>query len=117
LCFQVEGGQLVRACTEQAYDGDVVDHHRHVHHLGAAAERARHHVRGAGAFFHQGKKNYSKEVKEHCVQQAQFLSTNHHVVLSWCAQALAFIELTVDNVNSQDFNVSFAVLLSVRNLL
>jgi hypothetical protein len=61
--------------------------------------------------------NYSKKVKEHCVQQAQFLSTNHRVVLPWCTQALAFIELPVDNVDSQDFNVSFAVLLSVRNLL
>jgi hypothetical protein len=37
--------------------------------------------------------------------------------LPWCAQALAFIELPVDNVNSQDFNVSFAVHLSVRTLL
>jgi predicted lactoylglutathione lyase len=25
--------------------------------------------------------------------------SNHHVVLPWCAQALAFIELPVDNVN------------------
>jgi hypothetical protein len=58
-----------------------------------------------------------KNVKEHCVQKAQFLSSNHHVVLPWCAQALAFIELPVDNVNRQDFNVSFAVHLSVKNLL
>jgi hypothetical protein len=60
--------------------------------------------------------NYSKQVKEHCVHEAQFLSSNHRVVLLWCAQHLAFTELPVDNVNSQDFNVSFAVNLSVRNL-
>jgi hypothetical protein len=47
------------------------------------------------------KLNYSKKVKEHCVQEAQFLSSNHHVVLPWCAQALAFIELPVDNVKSR----------------
>jgi hypothetical protein len=58
-----------------------------------------------------------KKIKEHCVQQAQFLFSNHRVVLPWCAQVLAFIELPVDSVNSQVFNVSFAVHLSVRNLL
>jgi hypothetical protein len=30
-------------------------------------------------------------------------------VLSWCTQALAFIELPVDNVNSQGFDVSLSV--------
>jgi hypothetical protein len=55
--------------------------------------------------------NYSQKVKEHYVQEAQFLSSNHHVVLPCCV--LAFIELPVGNVNSQDFNVSFAVRLSV----
>jgi hypothetical protein len=49
-----------------------------------------------------------KKVKEHCVQKAQSLSSNHYV-LPWCAQALAFIELPVDNINSQDFNFSLAV--------
>jgi hypothetical protein len=42
---------------------------------------------------------------------------NHRVVLPWCTKALAFIELPVDNVNSQSFNVSFAVHRFVRNLL
>jgi hypothetical protein len=59
-----------------------------------------------------------KQVKEHSVQQAQFLSSNHHVVLPWCTQARAFIELLVDVVNSQGFNgLKFPVLLFIRNLL
>jgi hypothetical protein len=61
--------------------------------------------------------SYSKKVKEHSVQQAQFLSSNHCVVLSWRTQALAFIELQVDNVNRQGFNVSLAVLQFVRILM
>jgi hypothetical protein len=61
--------------------------------------------------------NYSKKVKEHCVQQAQFLSSSHRVVLPWRTQPQIFIELPVDNVTSQDFDVSFAVHLFVRNLL
>jgi hypothetical protein len=35
--------------------------------------------------------------------------------LPWCTQVLAFIELPVDNVNSQGFNGSFAVHTFVRN--
>jgi hypothetical protein len=52
--------------------------------------------------------NYSRKVKEHFVQQPQFLLFNLRVVLPWCTQALAFIELSVDNVNSEGFNVSLA---------
>jgi hypothetical protein len=42
--------------------------------------------------------SYSNKVKEHSVHQTQFLLPNHRVVLSCCTQALAFIELPVDNV-------------------
>jgi hypothetical protein len=52
--------------------------------------------------------NYTNKVKEHSVQQLQFLSSNHRVVLPWCTQALTFIELPMDNVNSRGFNVSLA---------
>jgi hypothetical protein len=38
-----------------------------------------------------------------------FLSPNHHAVLPLCAQALVFIELPVDNVNSQDVKFSLAL--------
>jgi hypothetical protein len=38
-----------------------------------------------------------------------FLYSNHRVVLPWCSQSLAFIELLVDNVNSQAFNILLAV--------
>jgi hypothetical protein len=58
-----------------------------------------------------------KNVKEHSVQQAQFLLSNHRVVLPWCTKALAFIELKVDNVISQGFNVSFSVHHFVNSLL
>jgi hypothetical protein len=57
-----------------------------------------------------------KKVKERSIQQAQFLSSSHRV-LPWCSQALAFIELPVDSVISQGFNVSLAVHHFVRNLL
>jgi hypothetical protein len=46
---------------------------------------------------------------EHSLQQAQLLSSNHRVVLPWCTQALAFIDLPADNVTSQYLNGSFAV--------
>jgi hypothetical protein len=49
------------------------------------------------------------------VQQAQFQSSNHHVVLPWRTQAVVFSELPVDDVNSQGFNVSPAVHHFVRN--
>jgi hypothetical protein len=54
-------------------------------------------------------------VKDHSVQQAQFLSSNHRAVLSWCNKALTFIEL--DNVIRQGFNVSFLVHHFVNSLL
>jgi hypothetical protein len=34
--------------------------------------------------------------------------SNHIVVSPWCTQALTFIELPVDNINSRGFNVSLA---------
>jgi hypothetical protein len=37
------------------------------------------------------------------------LSSNRRVVLPWCNQAPVFIEVPVDCVNSQGFNVSLAV--------
>jgi hypothetical protein len=43
--------------------------------------------------------------------------SNHRVDLPWCTQALAFIELPVDIVTSQGFNVSLAVHYFVRKLL
>jgi hypothetical protein len=42
--------------------------------------------------------------------------SNHHVGLHRCTQALAFIELSVDNGNSQGFNVLLTVHHCVRNL-
>jgi hypothetical protein len=53
--------------------------------------------------------NDSKKVKEHSVQQALLLSSNHPVVWPCCTQARAFIELPLEYVNSQGFNVSVAV--------
>jgi hypothetical protein len=50
-----------------------------------------------------------KKVKGRCIQHGQFLLFKHSVILPWCIQALAFIELPVNNVNSQSFNVSLAV--------
>jgi hypothetical protein len=50
-----------------------------------------------------------KKVKEHTVQQAQFLSSNHRLVYPWCIHSLGFSELPVDNVNSQGINASLAV--------
>jgi hypothetical protein len=52
-----------------------------------------------------------------CPSEAQFLLSNHRVVLPWCTHALAFIELPVHNVKSQDFHVSLVVHLFVKNLL
>jgi hypothetical protein len=43
--------------------------------------------------------------------------SNHRVVLPWCTQALAFIELSLDNVTSQGVNVSLAAQYFVKNLL
>jgi hypothetical protein len=43
--------------------------------------------------------------------------SNPHVVLPWCTQALAFIELPVDNINSQGIKVPFAVHHFVKSLL
>jgi hypothetical protein len=63
------------------------------------------------------KKRRRKKVKERSVQQAQFLSSSHRVVLPWCAQALAAIEFTGENVNCQTFNVSFAGHHFLRNSL
>jgi hypothetical protein len=42
---------------------------------------------------------------------------NHRVVLLWCTKVLPFIELLVDDFNSQSFNVSLSVHHLVRNLL
>jgi hypothetical protein len=60
---------------------------------------------------------HSKKKSRNTVQQAQFLPSNHSVVLPWCTQGLGFVELTVANVNSQGFNVLFSVHHFVRNLL
>jgi hypothetical protein len=49
-------------------------------------------------------KTTKKKKSWNTVQQAQLLSSNHRVVLPWCTQAVAFSELLVDNVTSQDFN-------------
>jgi hypothetical protein len=38
----------------------------------------------------------SSQVKKHSVKQAQFLSSNHRVVLPWCAQSMDLIELPVE---------------------
>jgi hypothetical protein len=43
--------------------------------------------------------------------------SNQRVVLPWRTKALAIIELPVDNVKSQGFNVSLAVHHFVKNLL
>jgi hypothetical protein len=51
-------------------------------------------------------------VKEHAVQQAQFLLSSHRVVF-WCTKA---IELPVDNVISHGFNVPFSVHHFVKSL-
>jgi hypothetical protein len=58
-----------------------------------------------------------KENKEHFVQQAQFLLSNHRVVSPWCTQVLAFIELPMDNENSRAFKVSLAKHQFVRKNL
>jgi hypothetical protein len=55
------------------------------------------------------------EVKS--VQQSQFLLSNHCVILSWCTQDLGFIELPVNDDNSQSFYISLSVHHFVRNLL
>jgi hypothetical protein len=45
--------------------------------------------------------NYSKKVRKHSVQQPQFLSSHHRVVLLWYTQIMAFIEVPVDNIMSR----------------